>query len=156
MSDDDIVSLLGSLHTLALTIWGESRSEPVHGQIAVGCVVRNRLGDFAKYRAAEASYKAVCLAQNQFSCWMKAGGASNHDAVIAKARKMVEGIPWLDSQLTQALWIAEGIIGGKILDNTKGATMYYAPKAMIPPGRVPSWAKNKPVSLIGDQLFLAG
>lgn len=154
MTAHDILDALSSKQILGLTIWGEARSEPVEGQIAVGCVVRNRLMDYARFRATEATYKAVCLAPNQFSCWIASGGEVNHDAVMAKARKLADGIPWTDNTLKQALWLADGIITGVLLDNTKGATSYYAPKAMVPEGRIPSWAKNKTAFPIGDQLFL--
>ena len=51
---------------LALLIWAESRGEPVEGQIAVGCVVRNRLNESTE---AAPRWRDICLAPEQFSCF---------------------------------------------------------------------------------------
>jgi hypothetical protein len=37
---------------------------------------------------------------------------------------------------------------------TGGATAYFAPKAMVPAGRVPTWAEGKTARAIGDQFFV--
>ena len=51
---------------LALTIWGESRGECVEGQIAVACVVRNRL---KRAISTAPRWRDICLAPEQFSCF---------------------------------------------------------------------------------------
>lgn len=162
MTDAELQRALPTRAVIALTMWGEARGDwrqgnsSVEERIAVGCVIRNRLSEWKRFRAAEDSYKAVCLAPKQFSCWMPQGGLENYVSVMAFTRKIVEGIPWTNELLKECLFLADGIISGDILDRTNGATMYYAPDAMIPKGRVPSWAKNKPAFPIGDQLFLVG
>lgn len=59
-----------------------------------------------------------------------------------------------DPLFAETLYLADGIMAGVILDCTQGATHYYAPKAMRPPGKVPTWAQGKPTRAIGDQLFI--
>lgn len=160
MTDTEIQQSLSNQVILALTMWGEARGDwrqgnsSVEERIAVGCVVRNRLGYWQQFRAVEGTYKAICLAPKQFSCWFQQGGAENYASVMAFARKIAIGLPWANDLLTECIFLAGGIIEMKILDRTHGATSYYAPKAMIPEGRVPVWAKGKPVQQIGDQLFL--
>lgn len=153
MTDPEIRSEFSSKTALALTIWGEARSEPIESQIAVGWVCRNRLSDPGKFEAHEQTYKAICLAPNQFSCWSAAGGAVNYASIMALAEKVVSGLAWKDPLLTQAMFLADGIIGGILLDNTKCATMYYAPASMTPLGTVPVWAQNRNALVIGGQHF---
>jgi hypothetical protein len=54
----------------------------------------------------------------------------------------------------ECLWIADGVIRRYVQDRTGGARNYYAPAAMDPPGRVPTWASGKPAKTIGRQVFL--
>ena len=61
--------------TAAWTLWGEARGEPVHGIVAVACVIYNRA-----YRDAFVSHDEhlnmeeripkICLAHKQFSFWV--------------------------------------------------------------------------------------
>lgn len=39
-------------------------------------------------------------------------------------------------------------------DPTDGAVHYYHPKAMVPAGRTPWWAKDRPTVTIGDAVFV--
>jgi N-acetylmuramoyl-L-alanine amidase len=138
---------------LTLTLWGETRGEPVEGKVAVGCVIRNRVetgrwGD---------SYAKVCLAAYQFSCWRKEGGASNHKDVMAMADILSSGREVHDLALRECGYIAHGIIAGWLQDRTRGATHYYAPEAMVPMGKIPAWAINlSPCATVGDHLFFKG
>jgi hypothetical protein len=154
-----VLAALTDREVLALTAWGEARAvprddldshSPVEELIAVMVVCRNRL---------KTTYKAVCLAAAQFSCW-NPGSGPNHDAVMAMARAILATRPWLPAgdpeagRLYECLFLADGVISGAILDRTHGAKNYYAPAAMVPRDRVPVWAVGKPAWLIGDQLFL--
>ncbi len=133
---------------LALTIWGEARGEPVEGQIAVGQVIANRL----RMGRWGHTLTAVCQAPKQFSCW-NAGHDPNHLALMAYLDRMVRGEHIQDASLRQADWIAEGIIGHSLLDNTKGATHYHA-LAMDP---LPKWAVGQePCARVGHHLFYRG
>lgn len=118
------------------------------------CVVRNRRPRFARWRASSMSYKAICLAPRQFSCW-NANSGSNHNALVAIAEKLVtwDGAIPLPDQLRECIYLAQGVIGGAVIDRTGAANSYYAPAAMQPPGRVPEGAVNRPTILIGDQVF---
>ncbi len=131
---------------LALTIWGESRGEPVEGQIAVGCVVRNRLK-----RAINTAprWRDVCLAQEQFSCFND--GDPNAGPVARAAVNLMTSVP--TPELAQALWISDGVMSGAAKDVTHGAT-HYLTTALLN-AHPPSWAKDQPVLVtIGAHAFL--
>ena len=162
------MAALTDQQTLALTMWAEARQiprsdprdhSPVEELLAVGCVVRNRLPHPERWRATDASYKAICLAPRQFSCWND-GTDANHVALLDQARLLVDpfAAPVLlrspDPEVRECLHLASGIITGVIIDRTNGATSYWAP-AMVPPGRIPEWAVGKPILQIGDQNFLS-
>ncbi len=149
VTDQIIVDRLGEIEILALTLWGEARNQPIQGLIAVGCVIRNRMRDGRWPSGA----KAACLQPKQFSCW-NAGPDVNHSRVMAQAERLVEQLPVLDPRLRECLFLAEGILSDQLRDPTNGATHYYAPLGMEPPGRVPTWADGKPTQTIGDHEFL--
>lgn len=131
---------------LALTIWGESRGEPVEGQIAVACVVRNRrLG----HAAPTPEWRAICLAPEQFSCF---NADDPNDGPIARAAAaLMTGADTPD--LAQALWIADGLIAGHVKDNTRGATHYLVTALLR--SHPPTWAAGQPVlAAIGHHSFL--
>lgn len=148
---ETVRAALSDTQIVALTIWGEARGEPIEGQIAVGCVIRNRMkgGHWGR------SYTDVCLAKWQFSCWLEAGGAENYAAMTQRVERLLRG----DSEPAGSLYdqceyVAHGIIEGRLRDNVKGAVNYYAPLAMIPEGRMPPWAIGlAPVVEIGAHRF---
>jgi hypothetical protein len=173
MTDQEVLSALDDRQTLALTAWGEARQiprddpdshSPIESLVAVMCVVRNRLlkdqkavaGGFLHPHGG-LSYKSICLAPAQFSCWT-AGSGSNHDALMAQAHLLLDESPQpvgaVDTEVRECLYLADGVIANTIIDRTGGATSYWAPASMVPPGRVPTWAEGKPTTRIGDQLFL--
>jgi N-acetylmuramoyl-L-alanine amidase len=138
---------------LCLTLYGEARGESVTGQIAVGCVIRNRV-EMGRWGS---TYAKVCLHPWQFSCWRPQGGQANYDLVQQAAHSMLKGKLPDDEALRQCAWVAHGIIGRWLKDIVKDATHYYAPDAMVPPGTVPKWAVNlSPVVTHGRHLFFSG
>jgi N-acetylmuramoyl-L-alanine amidase len=138
---------------LTLTLYGETRGESIHGQIAVGCVIRNRV-ETGRWGS---SYAKVCLHPWQFSCWRPQGGKENYEAVLGAAQSMLKGRLPDDVILRQCAWVAQGIIGHWIKDITDDSTHYYAPDAMTPRGTVPKWAVNlQPVVTHGRHLFFKG
>ncbi len=156
MTLGEIKTALNDVVALALTIWAEARGDAGDGssleeRVAVACVIRNRHLASGKQR----SYKILCLAPKQFSCWNDTPGDANHEALKALAAKALTGQP-VDAEplFVESLWIAEGVIKGRILDRTGGAQNYYAPKAMVPAGSVPAWAQGKDGRRIGQQVFL--
>jgi len=151
---DAEIAALTDPQIMTLTLFGEARGEPIEGQIAVACLIRNRK-DTGRWGG---SYAKVCLAPWQFSCWKKEGGAENHALVLSMAHELATSpqVPE-DILLRQCAWVSMGVIGGWIKDTTHEATHYYAPKAMKPLGKVPNWAINQtPVATIGNHLFFRG
>lgn len=157
MTDVDILVLLTDQVALALTMYGEARGDRVAGQdssveerIAVGCVIRNRV-NINRPKEFGAGYKGVCLQPLQFSCWNGNGGV-NHAVLMHLAEQWTQKIPW-DALATETLFLATGVMNDALIDQTQKATHYYAPAAMIPPGRVPSSAVGKSFVQIGTQHF---
>ena len=112
---------------LALTLYGEARGEPIEGQIAVACVIRNRVTD----TRWPDDYRGVCLQPKQFSCWND--GDPTQAAVIRAAQQAMTS--QFDPGMLQCVWIAQGIMDGFAGDVTRGSTNYHADS--IP---TPSWA----------------
>ncbi len=142
------LSVLSDIEIVGLTIYGESRGEPIEGQIAVANVIKNRLrAQPSKYK----NYANVCLEKLQFSCWNQ--GDPNRAVLEEIAAKMITGQTPVDSTLRQCLFIAKGIISWDVLDNTKGAMNYLTEQLFSSPDR-PNWAKNpKNVMFTGRQVF---
>lgn len=131
---------------LALCVWGESRNQPVEGQIAVANVVRNRLK-----RAINTAprWRDVCLAPEQFSCFND--DDPNAGPIARAAVNLMTAMP--TPELAQALWIADGVMSGAVKDNSRGAT-HYLTSALLH-AHPPSWARNQPVlTTIGAHAFL--
>lgn len=137
-----------ALDTAARTLLQEARNEPPEGQAAVAHVILNRVktGRWGK------SLATVCLSEDQFSGWHNpkdpnftyACNLRDDDPALARARAVL-----------QAATLAT-------VDPTQGALFYYAPKAMVPPDRVPGWVmgnKEKHIEPMrfcgkfGSQLF---
>jgi N-acetylmuramoyl-L-alanine amidase len=134
------LSTLDEVAVLCLTIYGEARGEPIEGQIAVGCVIRNRV-------RTGMTYHQVCLAPMQFSCW------NIDDPNYLILMNYAEHMPTNDSVVRQCMWVATGIKNGDIMDNTRGA-LHYLTEKMFDNER-PQWArviKSDPVQR-GSQVF---
>lgn len=141
---------------LALTLWGEARSEPVEGIIAVGNVIANRLkGSNGDYQFGR-TWQEVLLRKWQFSCWIPEGGERNYQrlseivnlwiASRIKARETLEA----DARLRQCVWIAQGFVSDQVRDNTYGANHYHVTN-MEP---LPKWADPSRVTVkIGAHTF---
>ena len=151
MTEQEIRDRLTDVQAAALTAHAEARGDQADGssveeRIAVLCVIRNRARQTGK------GFKAVCLRPLQFSCW-NTGTDPNHLALLVAAEQVLAGEP-LDPLLRETLFLAQGVADGVVLDRSGGATSYYAPKAMKPPGRVPVWARDvTPCARVGNQLF---
>lgn len=156
MTEAQIKAALTDRLALACTMVAEAGGDRKQGnssleeRAAVGCTVRNRVRRPGKWGD---SYLTVCLARLQFSCW-NPGPDANHQRLMRLAYLLVTNQPPMDPLVDETLWLADGIISGLVLDRVGGATHYYAPKAMKPAGRVPSWAVGQqPAAVVGDQLF---
>lgn len=142
--DAAIKAALTPAQVVGMTIWAEARAEPIEGEVAVGCVIRNRL--LRPKRFAE-TWAGVCLAKWQFSCWIPQGGEKNYQMLMARCEASLGGVqPWPRQQL----WIAEGIINGAIEDRVSGADHYFASWMKV----WPAWAKGlEPVAVLGVHRF---
>jgi N-acetylmuramoyl-L-alanine amidase len=109
---------------IALTIYGEARGESPVGRIAVACVIRNRLRD-GRWGS---TYKDVCLAPKQFSCW-NAGDPNR--AVLLSAL----GQPVLHPILCECYMLADILLNEDTIRRLGNATHYYA-RSIEPP----AWA----------------
>ena len=129
---------------LACCIYGEARGEPVDGQIAVGCVVRNRVR-----RAGASSWKAIILAPLQFSCF---NPDDPNFPILERAAVLLQTQQPMGI-LAQCEWIADGVISGAAQDVTHGAQNYLS--AHLFATNPPAWAVNKTiVERIGGHVFL--
>lgn len=127
---------------LALTMWGEARSDGPEAMRAVGHVIMNRIKSKRKFGA---SIKAVVWKRKAFSCWNK--GDPNRDAM-----KKIAGLP--DTNLNKVRWkqavkIAKEIRAGQSDDKTNGALFYHT-KAISPYWVDP---KAKVVADIANHVF---
>ncbi len=85
---------LSQQEIIGLTIYGEARGELVEGQIAVGCVIRNRMHlKPSKYK----SYHEVCLEPKQFSCWNS--DDKNYETLIQIANRLNKDESYIDSDV---------------------------------------------------------
>lgn len=138
---------LSSSEIVGLTIIGEARDEPIEGQVAVGCVLRNRfLSNPTKYK----TYHDVCLESKQFSCWNS--DDPNRALLVKLATDIFDHAPISDVYVRQCMFIAQGIVERVIADNTKGALHYMTIK-LFQTNR-PLWAKRvKDTIARGNQVF---
>ena len=152
MTDTEVKAELTEFHVIGLTIWGEARGEPIEGKVFVGSVIRNRVLNPRRFGD---TYDKVCLARAQFSCWFAYGGKANYDALMQMARAFAgvsarDGLP-KDARLEECLFVAEGIIGGQLLDRAAGAN-HYLTKALLK-AAPPAWAKGRtPVVECGSHI----
>ncbi len=112
---------------VALTIFGEARGEPIEGQIAVACVIRNRVKD----KRWPDDYAGVCLQRLQFSCW------NEHDPTYAAVMRAAEKArhAQYEPAMLQCMWIAQGVVDNAVLDVVRGANHYHADSI-----GAPSWS----------------
>jgi hypothetical protein len=149
MKPEDVLKGISEFETLFLTIYGEGRGEPIEGQVAIGNVIRNR---FDASHNKEETYKTICLAPHQFSCW-------NHDdpnfpLLIELGEALLTGAPLRDIVLRQCVYVARGIKEGEIMDNTHHALNYMTTKLFNSKDK-PNWATNvKVAKSIGNHSFL--
>ncbi|MCK4261302.1 MAG: peptidoglycan-binding protein, partial [Halanaerobiales bacterium] len=118
------------LEYLAKTIYGEARGENWESKVAVGWVIRNRV-DKNSWTYQETVTFHNTYGDYAFSCWDPTD--VNYDNVMNPIGKV-----WNKSQE-----VAKGILNGDIVrpDLLKNIKHYYSPKAMIPFGSRPRWAK---------------
>lgn len=133
----------------AACLFGEARSEPIQGIVAVANVIRNRARQPQRFGH---SLSAVICAPWQFSMWHPKGGEGNYKRVLGLMRQFVEGKQITDLGARECIGIAQLMVGDYLRDNTKGSVHYHAVK-MQPR---PSWAMgHTPAVQIGGHVFYA-
>lgn len=122
---------------LAQTIFGESRSESLQGQIAVAWVARNRADKPGWWGGP--SVESVCRKPYQFSCWLDSD----------PNRPIMEAATVEDPHFLVALGVSALVMQRQLPDPTHGATHYVAD--YIEP---PAWTKDLvPTVKIGVHQF---
>ncbi|SRR5712692_5585770 len=145
MINDRILKELSPQEILGLTIYGEARGESIEGQVAVGCVIRNRMST-GKY----VTFGQVCLENEQFSCWNE--NDPNYSMLMELADKLAKEEVITNSHLRQCLYIAAGIKSYAISDNTNGARHYVTKKLLDE--KPPDWAIDRyGDKTIGNHVF---
>lgn len=140
-------SHLSDVQVLACTLYGEARSEPTEGILAVANVIKNRADD-PKGRWGK-SIRGVCLQKAQFSCWSPAGGEGNHKKLAELVAQLKAGTVE-DKRYKECAWLATGVINGWGRDTVKGSNHYHT-VSLIPR---PSWAqKHTPTVQVKSHLF---
>ena len=110
--------------TLARTVYGEARSEPWAGQVAVAWVVRNRAESTTTWWGR--GIRGCCVAPYQFEAWAK----DNPN------RSLMNGATEEMPAFRVARAAAEAVLEGAIQDLSLGADHYYSTSMPSPP----SWA----------------
>jgi len=127
-----------ALMCLALNIYHEARSEPVHGQYAVAQVTLRR-AEFTRKRVCAEVFRPF-----QFSWTVDKVRRLKRGWRIAKSLEPAEWVAW-----TKAVKIAQSALLAKpIRDYSRGATHYHSKRVK------PRWAKHmKLVAVIGQHVF---
>lgn len=124
---------IAQVKCLAVTIYGEARSESEKGQIAVAYTVLNR--------AVNKSLCQVALAPKQYSVFnnnpeLRAAATSKH--LQPKQRNVIDKNSW-----DQAVRVAHMVMQKTIKDPTNGATHYIADHVMKVKGyKYPKWSRQ--------------
>lgn len=137
---------------LFCTLFGEARGEPIEGIVAVANVIKNRA------YSAQKTYKDVCLAPKQFSCW------NSDDPNYPKITKLLadaeSGQAFNDPFIRQCLAVAKAVYEGDFRDNVKGSKNYvtlgrYQIANARKDPKIDGWiTKMKPVATYGNHIFL--
>ncbi len=141
-----------AVEILGLTIFGEARNESMDGRAAVAHTANNRS------LTRGHSVDERCLQKSQYSCWFPFGGAVNHERLMALAYKVVnrQSLGSDAALFNECKWIAAGVIGGQLIDRTKGST-HYLTSALYYSHTAPAWTVgHTPVICIGAHSFFAG
>lgn len=128
---DPILAALSDQDLLFICLYGECRGEPIIGQNAVGCVIRNRVLD-PQQRYGK-GWSGVMLKWAQFSSlWPELGG-KDYPTVLRAAQSIGD----MRNLLKNLSTTSDAIYSGLVKDITDGADHYFA--TSIP---MPEWAKG--------------
>lgn len=156
MSDDMKAALanLQDWQQVSVVLYGEARSEPIEGVVAVANVIRNRVERPGWWGH---SYGEVATAPMQFSCLD--GPGKNYQRVLAVAQALAEGRAvngkdgQPDAKYLTCAWTARGMVAGFLPQNVPNCTHYHT-ATLVPR---PHWAQGvPPLKQIGGHVFYAG
>lgn len=138
MTRDQLRAAISPQTAVVCTLLGEASNEPIEGQVAVACVIRNRA---LHPRWWGRDWKGVCLQKGQFSCWWEA--TANTERVYALANALFTGQAATGSRSTvgQLQWIAAGVMDDVLLDVSGGADHYLTTDLLR--RNPPAWAIGK-------------
>ncbi len=134
---------------LGCTLYGEARGETVRGQVAVACVIRNRVKRPGRFGD---TYRAVCLRKSQFSCWWAWGGKVNYARTLDAAAALQRHDTLLGPLMARCLRIADAVMAEHQEDITAGADHYCTRELYI--HQPPRWTAGIfPVAHIDAHVF---
>lgn len=139
------------LNYLVCTVYGEARGEPIEGQIAVANVIKNRA------YASQKTYKDICLAPRQFSCWNQ--DDPNRSSVLNLLISLEAGDIITDLTIRQIVIICKAIYENGFKDNSHGARNYVSTarykQAQDRKGKDDQWILSMhPATVLGNHTFL--
>ncbi len=150
MTREEIRTSLSDSAAMSATLLGECANEPLDGQVAVACVIRNRVLARSWFGR---TYAEVCLKKAQFSCWWEANGNTDRVYTLADALVRRQPAPELAPIVNELNWIVTGVQMGAIRDRTGGAN-HYLTTALYDSKDAPTWARDvTPVAVIGRHSF---
>lgn len=137
---------------LPALLYGEARGESLAGQMAVLCVVRNRVNLTAALLQRRGNtddlWRAIITKPWAFSCFDARGGNWNSKKVVAFSTHLASGQP-LDQLGRQVNWMCQGVRADAFRDITAGATHYF-----VRGSPTPHWAVGRaPVATIDSHDF---
>ncbi len=141
-----------AVEVLGLTLFGEARNESLEGRAAVAHTANNRS------LTRGHSVDERCLQRLQYSCWWPQGGAVNYERLMALAYKVMkrQSLGSDAALFAECKWIAAGVIGGQLIDKTKGST-HYCTSSLYYSAHPPAWTVgHTPVAIVGAHQFFAG
>ena len=109
---------------------GEARGCHEKEKIAIAHTVINRLRKWN----TEKTIKEVILKPWQYSCFNK----DNIKSIV----RLKDPQRYAQKEFSENVKLAKKILTKKYNDPTNGATHYFSPKSMNPPGEYPEWAKT--------------
>jgi len=140
------------LSYLFCTLIGEARGEPIEGIVGVANVIKNRA------YASQRTYKDICLAPAQFSCWNS--NDPNYNMISTLLSDINSGVTFTDVFVRQCLAVARAVYEGDFRDNVRGSKNYVTLKryniasARRDP-KLDGWIlKMKPIVTYGQHIFL--
>ena len=151
----DALTAISEPQRVGVVLYGEARSEPVEGLIAVGCVIRNRVKAQSWFGK---TYSDVVTKKLQFSCLFPFGGKEdrNYARVLSFAQTLASKQPLTDMKQRECVGIAALIVNDAVRDviaeRAKGAKADHYHTATLTPR--PTWA-TVPIAQIGGHVFYA-